>query len=117
MSHVSPSVNSSYPLRGTMLRLDSNGDGVLSREELAADQRPGLLATDAKDGAKDYSQGSRSNLIAKLFQLPSSLTDVNATDQTQSAAPTSDDDDVDTQPTTDFYSSTYGQYDVDDMAA
>src|ERR1700710_2044689 len=70
MSHVSSLANSSYPYRGTLSRLDENGDGLLSRQELAAGQRPGLIEADVSDdGTLD---GPLSSLMAKLMQLPSS---------------------------------------------
>ena len=117
MSHVSV-VNSSYPYRGTLLRLDANGDGVLSREEIAADQRPGLLAVNASGQSSDSSSGGAlGSLIAKLMQLPTDgKTDVKATELMQPETAASADD-VDTQAAMDLYRGTYGQYALDDMAA
>ncbi|MET0746683.1 MAG: hypothetical protein ABWY49_00700 [Rhizobium sp.] len=116
MSHVSSSTNSSYPYRGTLLRLDVNGDGILSNEELAAEQRPGLLAVNAAGQASNGSGSALGSLIAKLMQLPTDgKTDVTAPDLMQPGAPTNAD--TDTAGAMDLYRGTYGQYDVDDMAA
>jgi hypothetical protein len=111
MSHVSSMANSSYPYRGTLSRLDENGDGLLSRQELAAGQRPGILETDANDGTLD---GPLSSLMAKLMQLPSS----GKTDSTKlslmqpGSASASVQTDADLQAAMDAYRATYGQYDV-----
>ena len=119
MSHVSIS-NSSYPYRGTLIRLDENGDGLLSREEIAADQRPGLLAASAdKQSSDDHSgngTGALGNLIAKLMQLPP---DGNAALETTDLMQpgTGSDADTGTQTAMDLYRGTYGQYALDDMAA
>lgn len=121
MSHVSSISNSSYPYRGTLLRLDANGDGMLSSEEIAAEQRPGLLAVNASNqssDSSDSSNGALGSLIAKLMQLPTDgKTDVTTTDLMQPGVSASADADTDIQPTTDLYRGTYGQYDLDDMAA
>jgi hypothetical protein len=124
MAHVSSLINSTYPYRGTLLRLDANGDGMLSREEIAAGQKPGLLATNASGQSVADSQTVNSNsalsvLIAKLMQLPAEGDPYP--DATNSMQPgsmdTGSDDDVDTVAAADLYRSTYGQYALDDMAA
>jgi len=118
MAHVSSLTNSSYPYRGTLLRLDTNGDGMLSREELAADQRPGLLAVAAGTESSSSSNAGISNLVAKLMQLPTDgKTDVGQPDLMQPGADAGSGDDVDTQAAMDLYRGTYGQYAFDDVAA
>ena len=115
MSHVSI-VASSYPYRGTLLRLDANGDGVLSREEIAADQRPGIMATSADEQSSDASNGALGSLIAKLMQLPTSgKTDLKGTELMQPGA--AETTDADSPAAMDLYLGTYGQYALDDMAA
>jgi len=110
MSHVSSTSNSTYPYRGTLSRLDANGDGVLSREEREADERPGILETDAIDSSN--ANGALGSLIAKLMQLP------NGGATTTSKSPEADSAyDLDLLTPMDAYNSTYGQYDVDNMAA
>lgn len=110
MSHVSSTSNSSYPYRGTLSRLDANGDGVLSRDEREAGQRPGILEED--NSGNDGSGNALGSLMAKLMQLPSSDT------ASKTRLPESNIAfDMDLLSPMDAYSSTYGQYDVDSMAA
>ncbi|WFS01826.1 hypothetical protein [Rhizobium tumorigenes] len=110
MSHVSVST-SSYPYRGTLLRLDANGDGLLSREEIAADQRPGIMANDIDEQPSVSSSSALVSLVAKLMQIPSNGNGASLLGSTASA-----DSENDAQPT-DIYRNTYGQYTLDDMAA
>lgn len=120
MSHVSSISNSSYAYRGTLSRLDANGDGILSREEREADERPGIIEADAGESESSAygtvsslgNTGVLGSLMAKLIQLPSSgvATAAGASDVTSVG-------DLEGLTPSDAYSSTYGQYDVDDMAA
>lgn len=113
MSHVSSISGSAYPYRGTLSRLDSNDDGVLSREEREADERPGILETDNTEGnAADGSNGALGSLIAKLMQLPNADAASAAKSPESSVA-----FDLDLLSPMDAYNSTYGQYDVDSVAA
>ncbi|MGY5806342.1 hypothetical protein ACXHXG_01420 [Rhizobium sp. LEGMi198b] len=109
MSHVSSTSNSTYPYRGTLSRLDANDDGVLSREEREADERPGILETDAVDNGS--ANGALGSLMAKLMQMPTG----SATTGKMSAA--SNAYDLDLLTPMDAYNSTYGQYDVDSSMA
>ncbi|MGV1792426.1 hypothetical protein GR212_09925 [Rhizobium lusitanum] len=113
MSHVSSISASSYPYRGTLSRLDSNGDGVLSREEREADERPGILdANDAEGSAADGSNSVLGSLMAKLMQLPNADAASSAKSPENNVA-----FDVDLLSPMDAYNSTYGQYDVENVAA
>ena len=115
MSHISSVTNSTYPYRGTLSRLDVNGDGLLSREELAAAEKPGLLSMNSasdSDDALDSSSSALDSFVAKLLQLPSSGglgSSVTNLTQTGSGA--------DGASPSDIYQSTYGQFTMDDMAA
>ncbi|MQB43642.1 hypothetical protein [Rhizobium sp. ICMP 5592] len=112
MSHVSSVSNSSYPYRATLSRLDANGDGVLSREEREADERPGILETDPNADGSDGTSSAVSNLMAKLMQMPGAgVTATGKSLETNSAF------DLDLLTPMDAYNSTYGQYDVDSVAA
>lgn len=120
MSHVSSLSKSSVPLRGTLARLDTNGDGVLSREEMQAGQNPGILGEDSNADGLDRSQAALGNIIATLMQTPAiggsamSATSVTAPGVGISmGVPT----DPDMQVALDAYRGTYGQYDVNNMAA
>ncbi|MBM7049339.1 MULTISPECIES: hypothetical protein [Rhizobium] len=107
MSHVSSVSNSSYPYRGTLARLDANGDGVLSSEERQAGERPGILEADTESSAS-----ALGGLIAKLMQLPSADAASTAKlPQSNTASGT------DLLSPMDAYNSTYGQYDVGGIAA
>ncbi|MBN8951052.1 MULTISPECIES: hypothetical protein [unclassified Rhizobium] len=112
MSHVSSVTNGSYPYRGTLSRLDANGDGLLSQEERAVDDRPGILAADNAGAAADSSNNALSGLVAKLLQLPSADTASTA------RSPESNVNfDLDLMSPMDAYNSTYGQYDLGSIAA
>jgi hypothetical protein len=112
MSNVSSISNSSYAFRGTLSRLDTNGDGVISQEEIEASERPGILGEDGKDSndnAPDSSQAVLGNIIALMMQsAPFGKQGTYGAD-----APT----EPDLQIAIDAYSGTYGQYDVSTMAA
>lgn len=107
MSHVSSISSSSYPYRGTLSRLDANGDGVLSRTELEAGERPGILKANT-----DSSASALGGLIAKLMQLPSADAASTATSPQSNIA-----SGVDLLSPMDAYNNTYGQYDVSGIAA
>lgn len=121
MSHVSSIVTSTYPYRGTLSRLDTNGDGILSQTEIAAGDRPGLLSmnsvdgTSGADGSLDNANSPLSAFVAKLLQLP---TDSKSTKLVQPGAASGDTSSTsDDQTPADLYQSTYGQYAMDDIAA
>jgi len=121
MSHVSSIVNSTYPYRGTLSRLDTNGDGMLSQTEISAGDRPGLLSmnsvddTDGSDGSLDNANSPLSAFVAKLLQLP---TDSKSSKLVQPGAASDDTSSTsDTQTPSDLYQATYGQYAMDDIAA
>ncbi|WP_267549673.1 hypothetical protein [Rhizobium rhizogenes] len=112
MSHVSSASNSSYPYRGTLSRLDANGDGVLSREEREASERPGILEENDGGSGNNSSGSALGSLMAKLMQLPSAETASSAKLPQSNVA-----FDMDLLSPLDAYNSTYGQYDVDSIAA
>lgn len=68
MSDISSVSSSSYAFRGTLTRLDTNGDGVLSREELAAEERPGIIR-ETSDGNDDSSRNVEGGLVAMLLEI------------------------------------------------
>lgn len=115
MSHIASITNSTYPYRGTLSRLDTNGDGLLSRSELAAEDKPGLLSTDSADDSDDALDSSSSALdsfVAKLLQLPSAGgSSSNVPNLTQTGAASDE-----ASPSA-LYQATYGQYSMEDMAA
>lgn len=119
MSHVSSISNSSYAFRGTLSRLDKNGDGVLSREELAAAQDPGIFAeeSDTDTDGMDTSQTALGNIIAMLMQSPpdGGVSNAGITMMSPSAGQGGVSD---LQSAMDaVYRNTYGQFDMDSLAA
>ena len=115
MSHISSITNSTYPYRGTLSRLDMNGEGVLSRSELAAEDKPGLLSGDSaddSDDALDSSSAAMDSFVAKLLQLPASGGSSNSIANLTQTGAASDD-----ATPADLYQATYGQYAMEDMAA
>jgi hypothetical protein len=78
MSDVSSVSNSSYAFRGTLTRLDTNGDGVLSRGELAAEERPGIIR-ETSDGSDDSSRSVEGGLVAMLLEIKDSSGTVGTT--------------------------------------
>ncbi len=122
MSHVSSVSNSSYAFRGTLSRLDANGDGVLSRGELAADQQPGILEQDSTDDSAVGQQAALSNIIAMLMTSPAdgkpsqdlgiSVMLPGVTANAVAGATV----DPDLQAALDAYRVTYGQYDISSAA-
>ncbi len=115
MSHVSSLSNSSFALRGTLARFDTNGDGVLSREEIAASQSPGIFGEDSNDDGLDSSQAALGNIIATLMQSPATgKPETSAASVVLSGvnAGTNVVVDPDLQAAMDAYRGTYGQYDM-----
>jgi hypothetical protein len=119
MSHVSSILNSTYPYRGTLSRLDANGDGMLSQGEIAAGQRPGLLSLNSADTSLDTTSSPLTSFVAKLLQLPSDgKSDTKTSTLLQPDAPSADaSSEADAQTPADLYQATYGQYAMDDIAA
>jgi hypothetical protein len=116
MSHISSISSSSYAFHGTLSRLDTNGDGVLSQEEIQASERPGILGEDGDDSTNSgsgNSQAALSNIIALLIQSAP-----NGKQEAYGAAtPGSSATDSGLEIASDAYRGTYGQYDVSTMAA
>lgn len=109
-----PSVSdTSYAYLATLSRLDANGDGVLSRGERAADEKPGiikeLLEADTTSDTQPKFSGS---LIALMMDTRDSGTasSIAVPYPLQQAAPTTD------NQSDDLYRKTYGQFDFDAVA-
>jgi hypothetical protein len=116
MSHVSSLSNSSYALRGTLSRLDTNGDGVLSREEIAAGQRPGIFGESTNNDITDSSQSVLGNIIAVMMQsVPASGARASNAPATLPGTSNGVAVDADLQVAMDAYRGTYGQYDSNDQ--
>lgn len=122
MSHVSSITASSYPYRTTLAEVDTNGDGIVSQQEIAVAQRPGLLKQDTGEQGDSASNSNLSSVLAMLLKMQASDTGMAAraaqamgtTANTDAAANTQDDSDMQTSMA--VYRNTYGLYDLDNVA-
>ncbi|MBB3657366.1 hypothetical protein FHX15_002598 [Rhizobium sp. BK650] len=67
MTALSSVSDISYAYLATLSRLDANGDGVLSRSERAADQKPGIIREFLEDEDADNSQPKYSSSLVALM--------------------------------------------------
>ncbi|MDE1997256.1 MAG: hypothetical protein KGI75_32460, partial [Rhizobiaceae bacterium] len=82
-----------------------------SQEEREAGERPGILESDALDSGNDDASTALGSLMAKLMQLPAGGT------SSKKAAEANTSLGIDLMTPMDAYNSTYGQYDMDSLAA
>jgi hypothetical protein len=101
MSRVSSVADTSYAYLATLSRLDSNGDGVLSRGERAADEKPGILVEVSKGDETQEFAPKLSNSVLAFMMRTQQIGNSNSGYQGQSSV-----SDV-------LYRNTYGQYDLD----
>ncbi|QSY83591.1 hypothetical protein J2J99_07245 [Rhizobium binae] len=112
MTRTTSVSESSYAYLATLSRLDSNGDGVLSRGERAADEKPGIIKQLLEDDAAGDTQPKFSgSLIALMMDTRDTATtsSIAVPYPLQQTAPTGDQSD-------DLYRNTYGQFDFDAVA-
>ncbi|MFA1623096.1 hypothetical protein ACDY96_09755 [Rhizobium mongolense] len=106
MTHVSSVSETSYAYLATLSRLDANGDGVLSRGERAADEKPGIFKRFSEDHAGRQPRSTAGdNVLALMIELGDSGAGSVASNS-QDAAGESD-------HASELYRNTYGQYDLD----
>ena len=104
MSRVSSVTDTSYAYLATLSRLDTNGDGVLSRGERAAEEKPGILKQlGEEDDIQDFAPKLSGSVLAFMMATNESGS-VNFHPQAQQNV------------SYDLYKSTYGQYDFDPVA-
>jgi hypothetical protein len=104
MSRVSSVSDTSYAYLATLSRLDTNGDGVLSRGERAADDKPGILKQlGEEDGTQEFAPRLSDGVLQFMMATRESGS-VNFYQQSQQST------------SYDLYNSTYGQYDLDTVA-
>ena len=101
--------DTSYAYLATLSRLDANGDGVLSRGERAADEKPGIIKELLEeDNTSDTQPKFSGSLIALMMDSRDSSIAVPY--PLQQTAPTTDDQ------RDDLYRNTYGQFDFSAVA-
>lgn len=114
MTRTTSISDTSYAYLATLSRLDSNGDGVLSRGERAADERPGIIKELLDDDrAGDATQPKFSgSLVALMMDTRDGGTanSIAVPYPLQQTAPTSG------NQSDDLYRNTYGQFDFDAVA-
>ncbi|WP_244619113.1 hypothetical protein [Rhizobium sp. 18055] len=101
MSRVSSVLDTSYAYLATLSRLDSNGDGVLSRGERAADEKPGILVETSQGDDTQELAPKLSNGVLAFMMATRQVGNSNSGYQSQGSV-----SDV-------LYRNTYGQYDMD----
>ena len=119
MSHVSSIMTKSYPYRSTLAEVDTNGDGIVSQQEIAAAQRPGLLKQDAAEQGDRGSSSSLSSVMAMLMKIQAgdsgrAMRAAQASDTEIAGAKVQDDGDMQTAMA--VYRNTYGLHDLDNVA-
>lgn len=108
MTHVSSVTDSSYAYLATLSRLDTNGDGVLSVGERAADDKPGilkqLLQNDDNSGGASQPKFSGS-IMAMMMEIRDngSQSSISVPYPLQQAMQSGG---------SDLYRSTYGEFDL-----
>ncbi|MBW9053022.1 hypothetical protein [Rhizobium mesosinicum] len=109
MTALSSVPDISYAYLATLSRLDANGDGVLSRTERAADEKPGIIREFLEDGDADNSAPKYpSSLVALMMEY----SDSGSASRTavpyalQQLAPDADDQAMQ------IYRNTYGEFDL-----
>ncbi|MBB4479788.1 hypothetical protein [Rhizobium etli] len=113
MTRTTSVSDTSYAYLATLSRLDSNGDGVLSRGERAADEKPGIIKQLLEDDtASDTQPKFSGSLIALMMDTRDTATtsSIAVPYPLQQTAPTIGDQ------SDDLYRNTYGQFDFDAVA-
>ncbi|MBB4508145.1 hypothetical protein ELG83_06095 [Rhizobium leguminosarum] len=105
--------DTSYAYLATLSRLDANGDGVLSRGERAAEEKPGIIKELLEDDTNGDTQPKFSgSLIALMMDTRNSGTasSIAVSYPLQQTAPATGDQ------SDDLYRNTYGQFDFNAFA-
>ncbi|MDQ0562190.1 hypothetical protein QO004_003991 [Rhizobium mesoamericanum] len=104
MGRVSSVSDTSYAYLATLSRLDTNGDGVLSRGERAADDKPGILKQLGEEDRIQEFAPKLSDGVLQFMMATRESGSLNFDQQSQQST------------SYDLYKSTYGQYDLDIVA-
>jgi hypothetical protein len=100
MNRISSAVDTSYAYLATLSRLDSNGDGVLSRSERAADEKPGILSVASQSSGTQEAPRLSNGVLAYMMSAQQSGA-LSSSSQGQANMANV------------LYQNTYGQYDLD----
>ncbi len=100
MNRISSAVDTSYAYLGTLSRLDSNSDGVLSRSERAADEKPGILSVASQSQSTQEAPKLSNGVLAFMMSARQSGALSSGYESQASSANV-------------LYQNTYGQYDLD----
>lgn len=109
MTVISSVPDISYAYLATLSRLDANGDGVLSRTERAADEKPGIIREFLEEDDVGNTQPKYpSSLVALMMEYSDngSATGTAVPYALQQAAPDADDQAMQ------IYRNTYGEFDL-----
>lgn len=110
MTALSSVSDISYAYLATLSRLDANGDGVLSRTERAADEKPGIirefLENDDAGNAQPKYPASLAALVME-YSDNGSVTGMAVPYALQQVVPDADDQAMQ------VYRNTYGEFDLD----
>ncbi|WP_190237638.1 hypothetical protein [Rhizobium sp. R634] len=113
MTRTTSVSDTSYAYLATLSRLDANGDGVLSRGERAADEKPGIIKEILEeDQASDAQPKFSGSLVALMMDTRHSdvANSIAVPYPLQQTAPsTGDQSDA-------LYRNTYGQFDFNAVA-
>jgi len=110
MTALSSVSDISYAYLATLSRLDANGDGVLSRTERAADEKPGIIREFLEnDNAGNMQPKYPSSLVALVMEYSDngSATSMAVPYALQQVVPDADDQAMQ------VYRNTYGEFDLD----
>jgi len=110
MTALSSVSNISYAYLATLSRLDANGDGVLSRTERAADEKPGIIREFLEnDDAGNTQPRYPNSLVALVMEYSDngSATGMAVPYALQQIVPDADDQAMQ------VYRNTYGEFDLD----
>lgn len=113
MTRTTSVSDTSYAYLATLSRLDLNGDGVLSRGERAADEKPGIIKELLEEDMGSETQPKFSgSLIALMMDTQDSGTtsSIAVPYPLQQTAPATG------SQSDDLYRNTYGQFDFDAVA-
>jgi hypothetical protein len=109
MTALSSVSDISYAYLATLSRLDANGDGVLSRTERAADEKPGIIREFLENDDAGDAQPKYPSRLAALMMVHGdngSATGTSVPYALQQVIPDANDQAL-------VYRNTYGEFDLD----